>query len=41
MAEKYHINITPKGYMSKYAADVLPSISDGFWLTPGTQNVFI
>jgi len=41
MSQKYRLSFTPKGYTSKISPDVLPSVSDGVWLVPGSQNVFI
>lgn len=41
MSSKYHINVTPSGYISKIAPDILPSVKEGIWLVPGSQNVLI
>lgn len=41
MAQKYRLSFTPRGYTSKISPDVLPSVSEGIWLVPGSQNVLI
>lgn len=39
--KKYNLWFTPRGYFTKISADLLPSVSEGTWLTAWSQNVLI
>lgn len=39
--KKYNLWFTPRWYFTKISADLLPSVSQGTWLTAWSQNVLI